>query len=155
MRYWDDFAVGQVYELGSVEITTEDIVDFAKQWDPQPFHLDDAAGRETPFDGIIASGWHTASAFMRLYVDNLLLHCKAEGGFGVDELRWLKPVRPGDVLTARATIEEVRASTTRPRGTVRLRWEMFDQHGEPVIRMYGINLFGRRPAAESGESAVD
>jgi acyl dehydratase len=145
VRYFDDFAAGQVFELGSVEITESDIVEFAKQWDPQPFHLTDEGGAASPFGGIIASGWHTASAFMRLYVDAFLSDTAAHGGAGVDELRWVRPVRPGDVLSGRATVEEVRPSATRPnRGTVRLLWEMRNQDGDVVFSAHGINLFGRR-----------
>lgn len=147
MRYFEDFAPGQVFELGSVEITEAAIVEFAKQWDPQPFHLTEQGGAASPFGGIIASGWHTAAAFMRLYVDAFLSDTVPHGGYGVDELRWVRPVRPGDVLSGRATIEEVRPSTSRPdRGTVRLLWEMRNQDGDVVLSAHAINLFGRRPA---------
>lgn len=147
MRYLEDLAPGQVYELGSIEMTEAAIAEFAKQWDPQPFHLTEAGGAASPFGAMIASGWHTASAFMRLYVDAFLSDTAACGGVGVDELRWVRPVRTGDVLTGRATVEEVRPSASRPRGRVRLLWEMRNQDGDVVFTAHGINLFGRRPSA--------
>lgn len=145
MRYWEDFAVGQVYELGTTKVTEEAIVEFARQWDPQPFHLDDSLAAASPFGGLIASGWHTASMFMRLYVDALLNDTSCQGGSGLDGLRWLKPVRPGDTLSGRATVTEVKASSRRPeRGTVKFEWELRDQDGDVVLHMLGSNLFGRR-----------
>lgn len=149
MLYWEDFAVGQVYELGSVKVTAEDIVDFARQWDPQPFHLDEELAAASPFGGLVASGWHSAAMFMRLYVDALLNDTSCQGGSGIDELRWLKPVRPGDTLSGWATVVEVVPSSRRPqRGTVKFTWELRDQDGDVVLRMHGSNMFGRRVPAE-------
>lgn len=148
MRYWEDFAVGDEFELGTTKVTAEAIVEFARQWDPQPFHLDDELAAATPYGGLIASGWHTASIFMRMYVDAVLLDSSGQGGSGLHELRWLKPVRPGDTLSGRATVTEVRASSRRPeRGTVEFVWELRDQEGDVVLRMLGSNLFGRRHPA--------
>lgn len=153
MRYFEDLAVGQVYELGTWKITAEDIVDFAQQWDPQPYHLDEESARQTPFGGLVASGWHTASVFMRLYVDGFLRDTSCQGGVGVDGLWWLKPVRPGDTLQARVTVEEAKPSSKVPdRGTVKFAWELRNQHGELVLRMHGVNLFGRRAAGAAGTS---
>lgn len=147
MRYWEDFAVGQVFQLGSTKVTADDIIDFARQWDPQPFHVDPEAAEASSFHGLCASGWHTVAMYMRLYVDNLLLDTDSQGSSGVGEVRWLAPVRPDDTLTASATVEDVHPSSTRPdRGTVHLLWEMHNQDGTVVLRMRGRNLFGRRGA---------
>lgn len=149
MLYFEDLAVGQVYELGTWKVTAEDIVDYAQQWDPQDYHLDEGLAQQTPFRGLVASGWHSASIFMRLYVDGFLHETSCQGGVGVDGLWWLQPVRPGDTLRARIRVEEVRPSRKVPdRGTVKFSWELHNQDGEQVLQMYGVNLFGRRtPAA--------
>lgn len=145
MRYWEDLAVGQVYELGFATVTADDIVAFAKQWDPQVFHLDEERAEQTPFGGLVASGWHTTAIFMRLYVDAFLGDTSCQGGVRVDELRWLRPVRPGDTLHGRATVSEVWPSRTHAtRGSARLAWELRNQDDELVLQMQGVNLFGRR-----------
>lgn len=145
MRYWEDFAAGQVYELGSTTVTAEEIVEFASRWDPQPFHVDAEAAAASAFGGLCASGWHTVAMYMRLYVDNLLIHTASQGSPGVDEVRWLAPVRPGDTLSAVATVEETRPSASRAnRGTILVLWEMRNQAGVTVLRMRGRNMLGRR-----------
>ncbi|MGH3099325.1 MAG: MaoC family dehydratase [Streptosporangiales bacterium] len=145
MRYWEDFAAGQVYELGSTTVTAEEIIEFASRWDPQPFHVDAEAAAASSFGGLCASGWHTVAMYMRLYVDNLLTHTASQGSPGVDEVRWLEPVRPGDTLFAVATVEETRPSASRAnRGTILVRWEMHNQAGVTVLRMRGRNMLGRR-----------
>ncbi len=145
-RYFEDFAVGERIELGDYTITRDEIIAFARQWDPQPFHLDEAAARETPFGGLIASGWHTSAIFMRLLVDGLLNSAASLGSPGLDELRWLKPVRPGDTLRPRITVLETTPSARNPnRGTVRWLGELFNQDGDVVMRIVGRNLFARRP----------
>src|ERR1700694_2277715 len=106
MRYFEDFKVGEVIEVGNVTLTEEEIIKFASQFDPQPFHLSEEGAKNSIFGGIAASGWHTASLFVRLMVTNLLNETISQGSPGVDELRWLKPVRPGDTLTGRMTILE-------------------------------------------------
>ena len=144
--YFEDFEPGTTFELGSVVITEDEIIDFAKQFDPQPFHVDPEAARDSPFGGLIASGWHTCSLFMRLFVDNLISGSASQGSPGMDQLRWLAPVRPGDELTARSTVLEANPSSTNPaRGTVILRSEMTNQDGVVVMRMTGRGLYGRRP----------
>lgn len=146
MRYLEDFAPGRVFDLGSHEFTREEIVDFARRWDPQPFHVDEAAAEKSAFGGLVASGWHTACVFMRLYVDAVLLDSASMGSPGLEELRWLVPVRPGDVLRGTAHVLSATPSSTRPgRGTVLMRWELHNGRGELVAKMTGRGLFGRRP----------
>lgn len=147
MLYWEDFAPGQVYELGSHTVTGEEIVEFASRWDPQPFHVDEEAAKRSSFEGLAASGWHTACISMRLYAEGLLLDTAGMGSGGLEELRWLVPVRPGDVLSASVSVLDVAPSSKRPdRGTVFMRWEVHNGAGEVVLRMTGRGLFGRRPA---------
>jgi acyl dehydratase len=146
-RHFEDFAVGQVYELGTRGITSDEIIAFAREFDPQPFHVDEEAARDTAFGGLIASGWHTASIYMRCYADALLAGSASMGSPGVDELRWLVPVRPGDTLSSRCTVTEVRPSAKRAdRGTVFLLSEVRNQRDEVVLSMTARGLFGRRPA---------
>lgn len=147
MRYFEDFQVGDAFELGTTSVTEEEIIAFARQFDPQPFHIDPARARESVFGGIIASGWHTASLFMRLLVDNFLQETVSLGSPGVDEVRWLQPLRPGDTLRARFTILEARASKSRAdMGILRSRSEVFNQRDELVMTVIGVHLIGRRPA---------
>ncbi len=144
-KYFDDFVVGEVIELGSVEITEDAIIEFAREFDPQPFHIDPGAARETPYGGLIASGWHTCSLYMRLLCDAMISDSSSQGSSGMDELRWLVPVRPGDTLTAHYTVLDARRSSTKPhRGTVTFRSEMLNQHDEVVLRMVGRGLYGTR-----------
>jgi acyl dehydratase len=145
--YFEDFEPGQVFELGSRTVTEEEIVAFARQWDPQPFHVDAEAARSSPFGGLIASGWHTGAMWMRLYVDTLL-GASSMGSPGIEELRWLAPVRPGDTLSGRLTILETSPSQRRAdRGTVRIRGEMVNQDGVTVLSMVSRGHFGRRAAS--------
>ena len=147
--YLEDFQVGQVVELGSTTITRDEILDFATQYDPQPFHVDEAAAEQSIYGGLIASGWHTVSLFMRLLVDGLLCRAASMGSPGVDEVRWLKPVRPGDTLLARGIIHAVIPSRSKPdRGILRTTYEMFNQDGDRVLSMKGVGMFARRQ--ESG-----
>jgi len=146
VRYFDDFAVGDTYELGSTTVDEESIITFAKQFDPQPFHLDEEAAKTTIYGGLIASGWHTGSITMRLLYDGLVKDTVSLGSPGVDELRWVKPVRPGDTLSARVTVLECIPSRSKPdRGIVRSAVELRNQHGEVVVTSKGLSLFGRRP----------
>lgn len=147
MRYFEDFQVGDVFELGTASVTEEEIIAFARQFDPQPFHVDPAQARASVFGGIIASGWHTASLLMRLLVDNFLRETLSLGSPGLDEVRWLQPLRPGDTLRARFTILECRASKSRTEmGILRSRSEVFNQRDELVMTVIGVHLVGRRPA---------
>lgn len=150
-RYFDDFVVGEVIGLGSVDVTEVAILEFAREFDPQPFHIDPEAARDTPYGGLIASGWHTCSLYMRLLCDGLVADSSSQGSTGMEELRWLAPVRPGDTLTGRYTVLDARRSSTKPhRGTVTFRSEMLNQHGEVVLRMVGRGLYGTR-AAQTGD----
>ena len=143
---FEDFAAGQVYELGSRTVTEEEMVEFARQWDPQPFHVDPEAAKESVFGGLVASGWQTGAIWMRLYVD-AMLGSAARGSPGIEELRWLAPVRPGDTLAGRLTVLEATPSTIKPdRGTIRIRGEMVNQDGVTVMAMTSRGHFGRKPA---------
>jgi acyl dehydratase len=142
---FEDFEPGQVFELGSTSVTEEEIVAFARQFDPQPFHVDPQAAQESVFGGLIASGWHTGSLWMRLYVDSMLGGPSSQGSPGIEELRWLAPVRPGDTLSGRLTVLETTPSERRPdRGTVRIRGELVNQDGVTVLSMVSRGHFGRR-----------
>lgn len=144
--YFEDFTPGRLFELGSVTLTAEEIIAFGTQFDPQPFHVDPEAAKSTSFGGLIASGWQTCSLYMRLYVDEVLSRSASEGSPGMEEVRWLAPVRPGDTLTGTLFIEDVKPSGSNPkRGTVYLRSEMTNQDGVVVMSMKGRGLFGRRP----------
>jgi acyl dehydratase len=144
--YWEDLLPGQVHELGSRAVSEEEIVAFAREWDPQPFHVDPEAAKGSPFGGLIASGWHTGAMWMRLYVDSLLGGDAAMGSPGIEELRWLAPVRPGDTLQGRLTVLDAKPSERRPdRGTVRIRGEMVNQDGVTVMSMVSRGHFRRRP----------
>src|ERR671911_1048385 len=133
--YFEDLRVGQVVDLGSITVEEEDILAFARQWDPQPFHVDPEAAKESVFGGLVASGWQTSAIWMRLYVD-AMLGSAARGSPGIEELRWLAPVRPGDTLAGRLTVLEATPSTIKPdRGTIRIRGEMVNQDGVTVMAM--------------------
>ncbi len=144
--YFEDIEPGEVYELGTRTVTESEIVAFAREWDPQPFHTDPEAAKGSVFGGLIASGWHTGSMWMRMYVDTML-GSAARGSPGIEELRWLAPVRPGDTLSGRLTVLEATPSATKPdRGTIRIRGEMVNQDGVTVMSMTSRGHFGRRPA---------
>jgi acyl dehydratase len=144
--YFEDFAPGQVFELGSRTVSESEIVGFAREWDPQPFHVDAEAAAHSPFGGLIASGWHTGAMWMRLYVDSVLGRAASMGSPGIEELRWLAPVRPGDTLHGRLTVLEATPSERRvDRGTIRSRAEMVNGDGVTVMSMIARGHFGRRP----------
>jgi acyl dehydratase len=149
LRYWEDFPVGAEAEHGSVEVTEDDIVRFAREFDPQPFHTDREAAARGPFGGLIASGWHTVALYMGLFVRSQLLRTASMGSPGVEQLLWLVPVRPGDVLSGRSRVVEAWPSETNPgRGTVVGEHEFVNQRGEVVMRLRGRSHLARRPAAE-------
>jgi acyl dehydratase len=148
VRYWDDIKEGEVVELGSRTLDKERMVAFAREFDPQPFHTDEKAAEASIWGGLIASGWLTGSVLMRIFYDGFLKDTASMGSPGLDELRWLKPVRPGDTLTVRLTVLETAASRSKPdRGIVRSLMEVLNQHGEIVMTTKGVNFFKRRPAA--------
>ena len=152
LRYFEDFAVGEVIDLGTSDpIAEDDIVAFARQWDPQPFHVDPERARESIFGGLIASGWHTGAIAMRLLVDQLLSRSASQGSPGVDQIRFLRPVRAGDVLSGRYTVIEASPSATKPRiGKVLSRVELSNQKGETVMSWLGWGFFDRRDVTASG-----
>lgn len=142
--HWEDFVPGEIIELGTVVADREEMLAFARRYDPQPFHLvDDPDG---PFGGLIASGWLSAALWMRAYADTVLDGADSRGSPGVEELRWRRPVRPGDRLAARLTVTETRPSARyHDRGTVVFTAELVAPDGEAVLTMRGRGLFGRRP----------
>jgi acyl dehydratase len=144
-RYFEDYTPGQVYELGTVTVSEAEIIDFARQFDPQYFHIDPEKAKSSRFGGIIASGWHTIGATMRLYVDHFLSHVASLASPGIDEVRWPNPVRPGDILKVRVSVLEARPSGSKPdRGVVRAKIEAINQRDEQVLSMIGISILGRR-----------
>ena len=148
MRYFEDFVPGETVELGECTVTEPDILEFARLYDPQPFHIDPERAKESPYGGLIASGWHTASLGMRLLVDGLLGDSSSMGSPGVESLMWIKPVRPGDTIRARMRVIEMAPSKSRPdRGRVRSSLEMINQNDEMVLSWTGMIIFGRRPGS--------
>jgi acyl dehydratase len=148
MRYWEDFNVGEVTELGSVDVTEAEVLEFARRYDPQPFHVDREAAADGPFGGLIASGWHTTALFMGMFVRTVLLDAASLGSPGVEEVRWLAPVRPGDRLSGRTTITDSRPSATNPkRGTIFTTNEVRNQDGTVVMTLKARGLFARRTGA--------
>jgi acyl dehydratase len=152
--YWEDLVPGQVRDLGTVTPSAEEIKDFARQFDPQPFHLDEAAGRESIYGNLCASGWHTCALAMRLTVQNFLHESSSMGSPGLENLRWLKPVYPGDTLRLQYSITESRALRKRSDiGMARASWEMSNQNGDKVMQMEGWGMFRRRHPATPEEIA--
>ena len=143
--YWEDFKPGDTAPMGEKTIDRAEMIAFARLYDPQPFHIDEEAARQSMYGGLIASGWHTAALVMRMMVDSYLNAAASLGSPGVDNLRWLKPVRPGDTIRAMRTVVETRASGSRPEmGLVKSRWEVFNQSDQLVMTMEGYGMFERR-----------
>jgi acyl dehydratase len=148
--YWEDFVVGQAWEFGAMPVTRDAVLSFAAAFDPQPFHLDDAAAEASLFRRLSASGWHTCAMAMRMMCDHYLLEAASLGSPGIDALRWTKPVYPGDVLSVRFTPLQSRPMASRPGvGLVRSRWEVLNQRREIVMTMEGWGMFGRRHATQA------
>jgi acyl dehydratase len=146
--YFEDFHPGQEIALGSRTVSEEEIIAFATQFDPQPFHVDHDAAAASIFGGVIASGWHTCSMMMRMVVDNLMSESSSMGSPGLDGVRWLLPVRAGDTIVVTYLTTQVKASTTKTdRGVVWSKWTATNQHGQPVCTIEGMGMFGRRPDA--------
>jgi acyl dehydratase len=146
-RWFEDYIVGASYDFGSVTVSEDDIVGFARQYDPQPIHTDPAWAAEGPFHGLIASGIQTVAVVMRMYVDHYISRVASLASPGVDELRWLRPLRPGDELRMRVTVAAARVSESKPdRGLVHTKVEGFNQDGEPVVGFVAMNFLARRPA---------
>lgn len=147
VRYWEDFQPGQVLHLGSSTVTEADVVGFARSWDPQPMHLDPDAAAATDFGGLIASGLHTLSVCMRLFVDGLLLDSAALASPGFDSVRWTAPVRPADTLTLTVVVDEVHPSGRRTdQGVVVFEWRAVNQDDVTVLTMRSRGRFSRRAA---------
>ncbi len=148
--YWEDFPVGNLREFGAMHVSREAILAFARQFDPQPFHLDDVAAEASLFGQLSASGWHTCAMSMRMMCDEYLLESSSLGSPGIDSLRWVKPVLAGDTLSVRMTVLEARPMKSRPAvGLILSKWEVLNQERELVLTMQGWGMFGRRtPAVE-------
>jgi len=143
--YWDDFTPDWTYESPPRTLGADEIVRFAREYDPQVFHTDEEGAKATPFGGLIASGWQTCGVMMRLMCDGYLVDSACLGSPGLDELRWLKPVRPGDALRLRTTaLEQTPSRKDSSRGTVKFRWEVLNQNDEIVCSIVGRQLFRRR-----------
>jgi acyl dehydratase len=150
-RYFEDYLAGSVHEFGPIAVEEAEVIAFARRFDPQPFHIDPEAAQQTMFGGLIASGWHTASLMMRLIVDHYLSRVASLGSPGIDELRWLKPVRPGDALSVRVTILETKRSRSKPdRGIVRSFIEVLNQTDEVVMSMTATNFMLCREVLQEG-----
>ena len=146
-RYFEDYAVGSVHEFGAIAVEEAEVIAFARRFDPQIFHVDPETARKTAFGGLIASGWHTGSLTMRLLVDHYISHVASLGSPGIDALRWLRPVRPGDTLSVRVTVTEARPSRSKPdRGIVRSFVEVLNGGREVVMTLSALTLILRRPA---------
>lgn len=144
--YFEDFEPGQDIDLGTCTVTEEEIVAFARQYDPQPFHVDRDAAADSIYGSVIASGWHTCGMMMRLVVDGLLGRSSSMGSPGLDGVRWLAPVRAGDILNVRYQTVAVKPSASKPdRGVVWSKWVAINQHGQTVCTVEGMGMFGRRP----------
>jgi len=146
-RYFEDYVPGSVFEFGHVVVDETEVIEFAKRYDPQYIHTDPAAAAAGPFNGLIASGWHTAGLMMRMFVESYLSEASSLASPGIDELRWMKPVRPGDRLTLRVTVLQVKRSTSKPdRGMVRTFVEVVNSAGEVVMSLKAMNLMRLRNA---------
>ena len=144
-RYFEDYVEGDVHRFGSVAVEADEIVAFATRYDPQVFHTDPEAAKKTQFGGLIASGWHTCGLMMRLFAEHYLTHNASLASPGLDELRWLKPVRPDDRLSVQVTVLKAAPSKSKPdRGAVTSYIEVFNQHGEAVMTMKVVNIIARR-----------
>jgi acyl dehydratase len=144
--YFEDFQPGQEIDLGERLVTEAEIVAFAREFDPQPFHVDREAASASIYGGVIASGWHTCSMMMRMVVDGMMASASSMGSPGLDGVRWLRPLRAGDTLRVRYRTTAVKVSSSKPdRGVVWSTWTATNQHGEEICTIEGMGMFGRRP----------
>ena len=140
-RYFEDYVEGSTFEYGEISLTAEEIMEFARRFDPQPIHVDPEYAARGPFSGLIASGWHTAGVMMRLLADHFISHVASMASPGVDEIRWFIPVRPGDTLSIRVTVLETRRSRSKPdRGIVRSLVEVLNQNKEIVMSLKPVSM---------------
>lgn len=141
LLHYEDFTPGESRDFGRYDVTAEEVKAFAAEFDPQPFHLDEEAGRASILGGLCASGWHTGAMLMRMMVDGYLGRSASLGSPGLDELKWQKPVFPGETLTARFTVVAMRQSAKNPgMGIITMRWEVFSTAGEKKMEVTGVNL---------------
>ena len=150
--YWEDFPAGTRREFGAKTLSEEDILRFAHEFDPQPFHVDAEAARKSVYGGLIASGWHTCALAMRMMCDAYLLDSASQGSPGIDGVKWLKPVRPGDTLRVVFSVLEARPLESKPDiGLIKAQWDMYNQRDECVMQMLGGGFLSRRPATSTNE----
>jgi acyl dehydratase len=154
IEWFDDLKLGMRFKSGEKLVTREDIIRFASEFDPQPYHVDEAAAAHTAFKGLAASGWHTAAIAMRLAVEVRPFGPHPLLGIGVDELRWLAPVRPGDVLHIEGEVVDLTPSKTRPQGVARIKWTAINQRGEPVYTFTPIGVVPRKPGISDQASGI-
>ena len=149
MKYFEDVQIGETTHFGHYEVTREEILEYARQFDPQPFHLDEEAARQSIFGGLIASGWHTGAMFIRMVCDGMIPGTATAGAKGFDDLRWIKPVRPGDVLSVESEVREKIEGRRPDIGTVKIESRISNQRDEVVMSLVSLVLYRRRPAAAS------
>jgi len=143
--YWEDFTPGRIFEHGPRRLSRDEMMAFAAEFDPQPMHLDEVAARATMMGGLCASGWYVCAVLMRMIADAFVLDSSSMGAPGVDEVKWLLPVRPDDEIRLRATVADVRASNSRPdRGFVKFNFELFNAAGQQVMTLTTSLMMGRR-----------
>ena len=151
--FWEDLPVGSTLDIGSITVDRDEVIEFAGKYDPQPFHLDEDAAAKSMFGKLSASGWHTCAMAMGVMVRGFLHESSSLGSPGLEQIKWLKPVFPGDTLTLTQTITESRPMASRPDvGLTRTLWKMFNQHGEQVLLMDGYGMFRRRVPGAAAES---
>jgi acyl dehydratase len=150
--FFEDFFDGQQISFGSVTAGRDEILDFARRYDPQSFHVDEEAAARSIYGGIIASGWHTGAMMMRLLCDGLFLRAASMGSPGLDQLRWIRPARPGDTLTLTGRVLSAKASRTKPdRGSVDISYKVHNQHGDLAMTFQAVTIFGRRFPGEKSD----
>jgi len=148
VKYFEDVQVGDVMRFGRYDVTREEIIEYARQFDPQPFHLDEEAAKASMFGGLIASGWHTGAMLMRMVAEHMTPVHATSGAMGFDDLKWLRPVRPGGVLTVESEIREKIESRSRPdSGTVKIESRVSNQRGEVVMSLVSLVIYLRRPTS--------
>ena len=145
LLYFEDVKVGDTERFGHYEVTREEIIEYARQFDPQPFHLDEEAGKASPFGGLIASGWHTGAMLIRMLNDHSIPRAATSGALGFDDLKWVKPVRPGDILSVETRVLDKAESRSRPEiGVVKVESRVLNQAGELKMSLVSIVLYRRR-----------
>ena len=146
--YFEDVQVGETHRFGRYEVTREEILEYARQFDPQPFHVDETAAKQSMFGGLIASGWHTGAMLIRMLNDHAIPGAATTGALGFDDLKWLKPVRPGDILSVETVVREKTESRSRPDiGVVKIESRVHDQRGEMKMTLVSLVLYRRRAAS--------